>query len=440
MPKDSKVGVEDYSSYYANKYNGTMFRVSDTNIESKLINKINGSTKKTYKTGFSSSFNSTPITIDWLKAYNGEIKDLSMFLDSDGDGLYDFQEVNFKSGLMQFAQDGSVILPSLEQIVALNPRSKNGLEKLMLENSDIKSLLKEVLILLLTSRPDDVDSDGDGLLEGSRIYIDSKIVAPKDPNPLKVDGPKNAWKTHIAQIKSGQNVATDYSSEYYKPMKIEAEIKTLWGIIPYLDSNLWEAGYSVESAIGSRLLDFKMDDKNIALHSDSTQWQSVFGYNDFYDVVFNMASNMERLKLNFDLNGQEYIVWAWKGDYLNLGVGSEVGFYKKNNLIDKIPGLEHWMVENEFPMTLSLYKKTGNGIYENHYSWLPRLNQWWITGFVPNIYKYTINANELLQVASIDFSSEPNMYSSLKSGYESDPDYKKIIIFDDEKNTIWLLW
>ncbi len=76
MQAMNNIGVENYCSNYANKYNGTMYSISDTNIESKLINKINGLTKKSYKTGFSSSFNSTPITIDWLKAYNGETTDL----------------------------------------------------------------------------------------------------------------------------------------------------------------------------------------------------------------------------------------------------------------------------------------------------------------------------------------------------------------------------
>lgn len=29
------------------------------------------------------------------------------------------------------------------------------------------------------------------------------------------------------------------------------------------------------------------------------------------------------------MNGETYIIWAWKGDYINLGAGAETGIYKK---------------------------------------------------------------------------------------------------------------
>ena len=33
---------------------------------------------------------------------------------------------------------------------------------------------------------------------------------------------------------------------------------------------------------------------------------------------------------------RKYVIWAWKGDYLNLGAGCEVGFYNTyyNGLIN----------------------------------------------------------------------------------------------------------
>ena len=65
------------------------------------------------------------------------------------------------------------------------------------------------------------------------------------------------------------------------------------------------------------------------------------------------------------------------------------------------------------------------------------MDQWWITGFVPNIYDYSIKAEELLQIASVDFSSQPIIYNDLKTRYEFDKDYISIIIFDDQSQTIY---
>lgn len=64
----------------------------------------------------------------------------------------------------------------------------------------------------------------------------------------------------------------------------------------------------------------------------------------------------------------------WKGDYINLGSGAEVGIYKKS----AIPG--HWLTsqENSMPMTLTLDKvDTGERVFE----YCPEENQWWINGF-----------------------------------------------------------
>ena len=292
------------------------------------------------------------------------------------------------------------------------------------------------------SHPNFKDSDGDGLLDGNGIYKDEKKIAPKDPDPLISNGPKNAWKTHIAQIESGENLAFDYSNDYNESVEVEAEFEFLWGWLPYLNNNFVEVFLSTAPEIGSIILDFRYDDKHIALHSDTSQWQSLGGYNDLYDWVFNKATSMNKLKLNFNSDDQDYVVWAWKGNYMNLGPGSEVGFYTKSNAIDSYTGLEHWIVDKEFPMTLSLYKIVGNGLYTNYYNWLPDMEQWWITGFAPDIYNvgdYLITEDELLQIASVDFSKKPEMFNDLKTTWEHDTK-AEFLIFDEEDNTLWIIW
>ena len=90
-------------------------------------------------------------------------------------------------------------------------------------------------------------------------------------------------------------------------------------------------------------------------------------------------------------------------------------------------------------MTLSLYQKYGKSAYSSYYHWLPDMEQWWITGFVPNIYDYGVTAEELLQIASVDFSKQPELLGDLKSKYEHEwqADY---LIFDEKDNTLWLIW
>ena len=228
-------------------------------------------------------------------------------------------------------------------------------------------------------------------------------------------------------------------------------------IFPYLDSNLVEVIVSAFSSFGSVALDFRYDDEHIALHSDTTQWQSIGGYNDFYDWVFNIATSMNKLKLDFTLstNNQDYVVWVWKGNYLNLGAGSEVGFYTQNETLENLEKnfkLEHWMVSDELPMTLSLYKVAGNGlIYDTYYHWLPDENQWWITGFVPDVYDQwlsskfgldwgdTVTEDKLLQIASVDFSENPQMLIDLKKNFEGKRE-AQYLIFDMEENTLWIAW
>jgi len=34
---------------------------------------------------------------------------------------------------------------------------------------------------------------------------------------------------------------------------------------------------------------------------------------------------------DFSMDGKQYRFWAWKGDYLNLGAGAEMGIYFKTS-------------------------------------------------------------------------------------------------------------
>lgn len=98
----------------------------------------------------------------------------------------------------------------------------------------------------------------------------------------------------------------------------------------------------------------------------------------------------------------------WKGDYINLGSGAEVGIYKEST----IPGHYLTSKDNSMPMSLKLQEiDSGNVLFDYH----PVEEQWWINGFdpsIPNAY-----ANNLALTVTIDFSKNPDMYSAFKEAW-----------------------
>ena len=69
------------------------------------------------------------------------------------------------------------------------------------------------------------------------------------------------------------------------------------------------------------------------------------------------------------MNGESYIIWAWKWDYINLGAGAETGIYKK--------GIgDHYFTATDLAqkMQLNLKDSSNNTIF----NYTPTEKQWWI--------------------------------------------------------------
>lgn len=61
---------------------------------------------------------------------------------------------------------------------------------------------------------------------------------------------------------------------------------------------------------------------------------------------------MRNRKYAFNVNDDninDYILWSWKGDYLNLGAGAELGIYERWDYSDSI-----WKVNKSLAMTMTL--------------------------------------------------------------------------------------
>ena len=154
------------------------------------------------------------------------------------------------------------------------------------------------------------------------------------------------------------------------------------------------------------LADFYRDRSGI-YHTYTNCCQNYFGYNDLYDLAFYLGTDMKRHKLEFSYDGKDWIFWAWKGDYLNLGAGAELGIYNRLSIFGlKTP---HWLAATSHAMKMELrltYK--GYTIIDHK----PSEKQWWITGFNP--YYQNVKSNQLKATFKLKFHNSA-MFNSFYS-------------------------
>jgi hypothetical protein len=154
---------------------------------------------------------------------------------------------------------------------------------------------------------------------------------------------------------------------------------------------------------------------------------------------------MDREKFGFTVGSTEYILWTWRGDYLNLGAGAEIGFYQRPSaMAQDSNGLDHYFVwpNSAIPMQLYLYNYNGSSNITNIISWRPTETQWWITGFNPE-YVNNVNVNTQVMVGCVDFSTKENgevIYNALREQIPMKPWLKDYVIYDDDNKTAWIVW
>lgn len=177
---------------------------------------------------------------------------------------------------------------------------------------------------------------------------------------------------------------------------------------------------------------FKREGDDFHIRQDS--WQKYLGYNDLYDFGFDAGTDMQRKKFEFtSSDGEDYMIWMWKGDYINLGAGAETGIYNDPKLF----GL-HWeaAVEEAMPMSLTVSYE-GEKIVD----YRPGKNEpkWWVTGFDPMVQG--VCASDLQVTGTIDFSGEDkeNMWTGFKNTYDTQ-EYSDMFTFDDVNKTVTYNW
>jgi len=145
-------------------------------------------------------------------------------------------------------------------------------------------------------------------------------------------------------------------------------------------------------------------DENGVYHIKQDHWQSrkYIGYNDFYDYVFDIVTDMSPAKFDFTYNEEQYIFWAWKGDYINLGAGAELGIY--------YGGEPHWLINTDLAMKMTMDLYLGD---KKIASWAPDENNWWITSFVPEYQN--VSAADITAIITVTFSDPHMLYAFSES-------------------------
>ncbi len=329
--------------------------------------------------------------------------------------------------------------------------SKVVLDKILKTMLDATTLVRAVMAIAPCSAvPSTWPTLNADLAEGASNIVDS---GRKFYDYVKDNGEEwldDAIDTGEDILEDAAKVAINVGSyaldnSYEASNYIAPYTRTWMYIYKHISPLYWAFLFSTQQGCFSEAFDiggFKRDENGIyhAKQSGSLQSWEYAGYNNLYDGVFNCATNMERTNFPFTYNGKEYILWAWKGDYLNLGAGAEMGIYTRA-VVDDTP-TAHWLVDQDLamPMTLKLEYKGEEIINYNPKEDDPKgesINKWWVTGFNP---KYQdAKPGELMATYTVDFTGNEEIFNKFYETWNGVYDSSgNIWSFDKMNNTATL--
>ena len=174
---------------------------------------------------------------------------------------------------------------------------------------------------------------------------------------------------------------------------------------------VWAAqnGYAPNETAG-----FTYDSNTGLYHATFDCWQgSLFGgnigYNILYDIGFDLATDMETGRFDFSSGGKGYTLWGWKGDYLNLGAGCELGIYTRATGLAGLAG--HFKVDKSLAMDMQA-SLTLNGKEVGSFKGI----HWWATSFNPRVQG--VKASDLKAQFTVNFGNNKQMYQDFKAKWD----------------------
>ena len=184
--------------------------------------------------------------------------------------------------------------------------------------------------------------------------------------------------------------------------------------------NMLLLAVGIDTAAGGAIFLNMSEDENGIYHTSFDCWQQWAGYMDLYDVAFDIGTDMSAGKFDFTYAGQGYTIWVWKGDYINLGAGAELGIYRGSSGIRT--------VDKGLAMQMGMTLHYRGRLIIDHY---PEEEQWWITGFNPQYLN--VDASDLTATFEVIFSNH-EMYRAFRKKWQYDPrfefwDSRSLVIF-----------
>ncbi len=274
------------------------------------------------------------------------------------------------------------------------------------------------------------------LIEDGEIYLNGEnayIIIMNGANCF------NSIINEIVKAGSVQSITLDNSKIQKSKLYFDRTMDAIKNAIVNPEKSVY-----IQASLGSRLLNFRSDKIN-NIHSQHKTWQSIGGYNNLYDNAFGVFTNqnMAREKLAFTVDNMEYILWIWRGDYLNIGEGGEMGIYSRPLALPDNKDLDHYFVDKSLsmPMQLYLYNYENADNIEEVLSWRPTEKQWWITGFNPD-YVGNVDVSKEILIGCVDFTDNMKMYAAFKKDMQAPKNaaISDFCVFDDVHQTAWIGW
>ena len=146
-------------------------------------------------------------------------------------------------------------------------------------------------------------------------------------------------------------------------------------------------------------------------------WQSEMGYSWLYDYFFSLGGPIERLIFKFKHENTNYVIWCWKGDYWNLGAGSEIGIYYTDN--DKYAENNFYLIDESLTVHTRMIVKYrwlfGSEIGSSTLIDFHQTN-WWVTMFTPAVQHPRVDRIDV--DLYVRFTGD-NYYSLMESFYNT---------------------
>ncbi len=220
------------------------------------------------------------------------------------------------------------------------------------------------------------------------------------------------------------------------PINTLADALSFTHLVQFLGDNpitntLSTGAFMLETVLGlDKYIAFKTtidNSGNLIITTNYDNPQGLAGYVKTYDSVFHKFTSSDHDKIEI---GNEYTIWTWKGDYLNLGAGGEIGIYKGIGDVVKTTMCDHLGVTMSMEV-VAKYKNSKDWSYISNLSEAKPIQDdkllvnyssegesWWLTGWNPMAQEYKFN--DLVLKGTLDFSANDEtrrMYNDLKASY-----------------------